>query len=191
MKIPSEKLIDDLVDRTHRILNEAEELKTLPEKSLQWRPVPESWSVLECLEHLNLYGRYYLPEINKRIDAGKSSHTGYVFKSGWLGNYFAKSMLPKEKLNTMKTFKNMNPIHSTLGKTVMDEFIRQQRQMLSILEKCRKVDLNKTKTSISISNFIKLKLGDTLRVVIYHNQRHMVQAQKALIANPKHSLISS
>lgn len=191
MKIPSEKLIDDLVNRTHRILNEAEELKTLPEKSLQWRPAPKSWSVLECLEHLNLYGRYYLPEINKRINAGKSSHTGHLFKSGWLGNYFANSMLPKETLNTMKTFKNMNPIHSDLNKNVIDEFISQQRQILNILEKCRRINLNKTKTSISISNFIKLKLGDTLRVVIYHNQRHMVQAQKALIANPKHSLIAS
>lgn len=191
MKIPSEKLIDDLVDRAHKLLNEAEELKTLPEKTLQWRPAPESWSILECLEHLNLYGRFYLPEIKKRLNNASTAKSKQTFKSGLLGNYFALSMLPKEKLNTMKTFKNMNPIHSTLDKTVMDEFIRQQRQMLSILEKCRKVDLNKTKTSISISNFIKLKLGDTLRVVIYHNQRHMVQAQKALIANPKHSPIAS
>lgn len=190
MKIPSEKLIDDLVNRTHKILNKAEELKTLQEKSLQWRPAPESWSVLECLEHLNLYGRYYLPEINKCINASKSSQPGHIFKSGWLGNYFANSMLPKEKLNTMKTFKNMNPIHSDLNKNVIDEFISQQRQILNVLEKCRKIDLNKTKTSISISNLIKLKLGDTLRVVIYHNQRHMVQAHKVLSAKGDTHLVA-
>ncbi|RXM56703.1 hypothetical protein BOQ60_25350, partial [Chryseobacterium sp. CH1] len=31
------------------------------------------------------------------------------------------------------------------------------------------IDLEKTKTSISISKLIKLKLGDTFRFVIYHN----------------------
>ncbi|WP_417592134.1 DinB family protein [Owenweeksia hongkongensis] len=175
MKISQEELIDDLVNRTHKILNEAEELKELSEKTLRWRPALESWSVLECLEHLNLYGRFYLPEITKRLNSVKASKPNQVFKSGLLGNYFALSMLPKEKLNTMNTFKNMNPIHSTLGKDVIDEFILQQKKMLSLLEACRKIDLNKTKTFISISSFIKLKLGDTLRVVIFHNQRHMVQ----------------
>src|SRR5690606_3327067 len=190
MKVASEKLIDDLINRTHKILNEAEELKELPLKTLQWRPATESWSTLECLEHLNLYGRFYLPEIKKRIDATKNSRPSPVFKSGWLGNYFAQSMLPKEKLNTMKTFKNMNPIHSDLNKNVIDEFTHQQRQMLSLLETCRKIDLNKTKTSISISNFIKLKLGDTLRVVIYHNNRHMVQAHKVLFAKGNSRLVA-
>lgn len=44
----------------------------------------------------------------------------------------------------------------------------------------QQVSLNKTKTGISISTWIKLKLGDTFKVVIYHNKRHIVQALKAL-----------
>jgi hypothetical protein len=35
------------------------------------------------------------------------------------------------------------------------------------------------KTSISISSFIKLRLGDTLRLVVYHNWRHLIQAKNA------------
>ena len=100
------------------------------------------------------------------------------FKSGFLGNYFAKSMLPKEKLNKMKTFKDKNPIGSKLDKSTIDNFILQQEQILNLLEKAREVDLNKTKTAISISKWIKLKMGDTFRVVIYHNERHLVQANK-------------
>lgn len=42
----------------------------------------------------------------------------------------------------------------------------------------RNKDLGKIKTSISISKWIKLKLGDTFRVIIYHNERHIVQANK-------------
>lgn len=182
MKIPAPQLIDDLINRTHKILNEAEELKQLPLESLQWRPGPEKWSVLECLEHLNRYGNFYLPEIENRLKTASKQDSDYTFKSGWLGNYFANSMLPKEKLNTMNTFKSMNPIHSKLDKEVVNEFIIQQKQMLKVLDRCRSVNLNKVKTPISISTLIKLKLGDTLRVVIYHNQRHMVQAFKVLFA---------
>ncbi len=188
MKIQAEVLVTDLMNRTKQLILEAEALKEKSEEQLNYKQHSESWSVLECLEHLNLYGRFYLPEIEKRITTfplrrgTEGEDVKYcfdpVFKSGRLGNYFANSMLPKEKLNKMKTFKNMNPLNSKLDKKVIDEFISQQEQMLRLLEKSRKISLNKIRTAISISKLIKLKLGDTFRFVIYHNQRHMVQAQR-------------
>jgi hypothetical protein len=51
---------------------------------------------------------------------------------------------------------------------------------LNLLEQGKKVDLTRTRTSISISSLIKLRLGDTLRVVIYHNQRHLAQVRRIL-----------
>lgn len=175
MKIATETLIRDLVKRTNELISQAEAFRDRTEKELNFKRDPGSWSVLECLEHLNLYGRFYLPEIAKRIEEGKGKSEA-VFKSGWLGNYFANSMLPKEKLNKMKTFKNMNPVNSKLDKRVIGEFIDQQNELLSLLEASRNVSLGKTRTAISISKLIQLKLGDTFRFVIYHNQRHLVQA---------------
>lgn len=177
MKIQTEALIVDLKNRTNQLIAEAEALKGKSEEELNYKQHAESWSALECLEHLNLYGRFYLPEIKKQIGQRKGKQE-QVFKSGWLGNYFANSMLPKAKLNKMKTFKNMNPLNSRLDKKVIDEFINQQKEMLHLLEEAHKVSLNKTRTAISISKLIKLKLGDTFRFVIYHNQRHMVQANR-------------
>lgn len=179
MKIKSEALILDLIERSRQMINKAESLKNNTDAALNYKTDAKSWSVLECLEHLNLYGRFYLPEIAGRIKETTSKKEA-DFKSGWLGNYFAKSMLPKEKLNKMKTFKSMNPINSNLDRTVIDSFINQQTEMLELLNKARSVSLNKTKTGISISKWIKLKLGDTFRFVIYHNQRHMIQAEKVL-----------
>lgn len=179
MKIRSEELIQDLIERTRQNINKAELLKSKTDAALNYKTTPQSWSALECLEHLNLYGRFYLPEIAKQINETPSQKETY-FKSGWLGNYFANSLLPKEKLNKMSTFKNMNPLNSKLDRTVINDFLNQQIQILELLDKSRDVSLNKTKTSISISSWIKLKLGDTFRVVIYHNQRHMMQAEKAL-----------
>ncbi|MGA4923361.1 hypothetical protein, partial [Bacillus subtilis] len=78
----------------------------------------------ECLEHLNLYAKFYLPEIENAIQKTKSKRQE-EFKSGFWGNYFAKSMLPKEKLNKMKTAKDKNPLNSKLDKNVIENFIAQ------------------------------------------------------------------
>ncbi|MCW3162773.1 DinB family protein [Chryseobacterium oryctis] len=179
MKISSPQLIFDLKDITLKNIQFAEKLLQTSENELNSRRTNDSWSVLECLEHLNRYGDFYIPEINNRIAAANPS-SSLIFNPGLLGNYFANSMLPKEKLNKMKTLKNMNPIHSKLDKRVVEEFVTQQKELLELLEKAKNVDLNKIKTSISITKLIKLKLGDTFRFVIYHNLRHVEQAKKVL-----------
>lgn len=180
MKIAQEKLIADLIERTKNNLNKAYKLSELNLETLNWKANPKTWSVLECLEHLNRYGDFYLPEIQNRLKNREAINIDNVFKSGWLGNYFAQSMLPKERLNKMKTFKSMNPLGSQLDQSVINKFIDQQKEMLDILSRANRFDLNKIKTSISISKWIKLKLGDTFRVVIYHNDRHILQANKVI-----------
>tara|TARA_B110000503_G_scaffold130446_1_gene203854 strand:+ start:104 stop:649 length:546 start_codon:yes stop_codon:yes gene_type:complete len=175
----SEKLIQDLIERTKENMNPAEKLSTLSIDKLNWKVEQNSWSILECLEHLNLYGDFYIPEIKSKIE-NSSTLPNRNFKPGMLGDYFAKGMLPKEKLNKMKTFKDKNPIGGALDKKVIQRFIAQQEQLLNLLDQTRKIDLNKTKTAISISKWIKLKLGDTFRVVIYHNDRHIAQANNVL-----------
>ncbi len=180
MIISTENLINELTELTQEHLTFAEGLLLKTDAELNKRLTNESWSVLECLEHLNLYGNFYLPEIKNRMEK-TTTKTVKEFKSGWLGNYFAQSMLPKEKLNKMKAFKSMDPIYSSLSKNTVMLFIDQQKQLLDLLNAAKTVNLNKVKTSISITTLIKLKLGDTFRFLIYHNKRHVVQAKKVLV----------
>lgn len=177
----SNELIEDLIRRTNRIIEEVTLFKELPISDLNYRQAQNKWSIIECIEHLNLYGKFYLPEISDRIKKAKHG-AATTFKSGWLGDYFAKSMLPAKsgKLAKMNTFKEMNPIGKHLDISVLTTFLEQQQQLVNLLNEAREVSLSKTRTSISISKWITLRLGDTLRVVIYHNQRHVLQAQEIL-----------
>lgn len=179
MKMKTAILIEDLIERSRNVLNRVVTYQSMGQKDLNWKSDDKSWSVLECIEHLNRYGDFYIPEIDQRISKAEDTPVE-TFHSGILGNYFAKSMLPKEKLNKMGTFKSMNPAGSSLDKAVLDKFIDQQKLLLELLNAARTKNLTKVKTSISISKWIKLRLGDTFRVVIYHNQRHIVQADKVL-----------
>lgn len=173
----SEKLLQTLLEQTRQILNQAEKLKSYDLHILTWKENKISWSILECLEHLNLYGDFYLPQIENKIK-NLTTKTDLEFNSGILGNYFAKSMFPKKKLNKMKTFKDKNPLNANLDKTVIDKFINQQSKLLDLLDQSRNVSLNKVKIEISISSLIKLKLGDTFQFFINHIIRHLNQIDR-------------
>ncbi|MCG3167853.1 MAG: hypothetical protein POELPBGB_03652 [Bacteroidia bacterium] len=181
MQTTNTRLIDELLLIIETTTAAAKKFKTLTPEQLNYKKSPESWSILECIEHLNLYGDFYLPEIQQQIlKAEKVSHTS-AFKSGWLGNYFANSMKVKNgKVNKMKTFKDKNPLNSQLSVTTIDRFLKQQQLLASLLLQSKTIDLTKTKTAISISNLIKLRLGDTFRFVVYHIERHLQQAERVL-----------
>lgn len=185
----TEAVIQTLLEQTRQVINQAERLKPTELSTLQWRPAPEAWSVLECLEHLNRYGDYYLPAIERAI-AKSQTKPELIFNTGFLGDYFAKSMLPKPALNKMKTFKDKNPLHASLNKTTIDKFIHQQLLLIKLLQASHSVSLNKVKISISIARIIKLKLGDTFSFVINHNLRHMKQIENVLSAH-RESLITN
>lgn len=172
----SEQLIQSLIEQTMQNINQVEKLKSYELQTLNWKQDTESWSILECIEHLNLYGKFYLPQIENKIE---NSHTTRIeeFRSGILGNYFSKSMLPKKRLDKMKTSKDKNPLHAKLDKSTIEYFINQQIKTIDLLDKSRNIDINKVKIETSISSFIKLKLGDTFLFLTNHIIRHLKQIE--------------
>lgn len=180
MHIEKSKLIQNLLLLTEQNIKSAQKFKSLSIEQLNQKPNPEQWSILECLEHLNLYGDYYLPAIEKTMRDVKNESASVMFRSGVLGNYFANLMLPKEngQLKKMKSPDDKNPVHSQLGYTTIERFLKQQELLKKLLDLGKTKDLTKLKTPISISKWIKLRLGDTFRFVVYHNQRHIAQAEK-------------
>jgi len=179
MRIKSADLLGELVDDTKQMMKTVErEFASLSEEEILMKPDKNSWSIGECLEHLNLFADYYHPAIRKAMDKRGPGAASEEFKSGVVGNFFAKSMLPKKKGLKMGAPSDKNPAKTGVPGNVIKRFLNHQKELLSLLGSARKHDLNKIKVPISVSRMIKFKLGDVLRIVIYHNQRHIVQAVK-------------
>ncbi len=182
----SHALIDSLIVQTEPFLNKAvSEWQMLPQQQFGHKPSPEKWSANQCLMHLNSYGRYYLPIIEKGIDDAvkKSQQASTHFKAGWLGNYFTAMMLPKTDgipAKKMSSPKDHAPQTNNNSDAAIAEYIEQQEKLLQLLHKAKQIDLNKVRIPISISKLIKLKLGDTFLFLIAHNYRHVLQAERAL-----------
>jgi len=180
------QFLESLHRETETLLQKAiGEWQMLPPEVLSAQPAPTQWSAAQCLEHLNIYGRYYLPAMEKAIQ--KASQNGTVpareFHSGWLGSYFTNLMLPKPdgKLkSTMKAPKNAVPAAHPDARAMLAEFIDQQETMLQLLHAAAAVNLNQVRIPISIMPWLRLKLGDTFSFVIAHIERHVLQAERAM-----------
>jgi len=79
---------------------------------------------------------------------------------------------PKDKTPTLADITSKQPL---------DTFIENQERFKTILISSKLADLTKIKIPISIARLIKLRLGDTLRFISYHNIRHIHQAERILL----------
>jgi hypothetical protein len=138
------------------------------------------WSIAQCLEHLNSYGRYYLPEIEKGFRKNKHSMNGQLFTSTLLGRYFIKIMDPQTGKRKYQAFKDHRPGVQLDAYKVVAEFIEQQEAMLRYLTEAKNYDLNKVRVPLSIFKLITFKLGDAFQFIIVHNERHILQAKRNL-----------
>lgn len=184
MKYNTSSLLNDLQNRTETIIQKAvDSWQTFEEALMTFTTQKDKWSAVQCLAHLNSYGRYYLPQIEKAIQSKQKSEPSQSFKSSWLGNYFYQSMLPQvgnKKIKKMKSPKDHVPKTDINVAATIAEFIDQQEKILVLLEKARTINISQAKVPISIAKFVKLQLGDTFLFLIAHIERHVLQAQRMM-----------
>jgi uncharacterized damage-inducible protein DinB len=181
-KFKSEELINELKADVQNILTAAEYIKGSEKGKLVYQPAKDKWSVVQVLEHLNAYGRYYLPLIETSVSERNAPKDAW-FTSGRMGEYFISIMKPTnvyEIKNKMKAMKDYSFQNSLNVENVVNEFLDQQQKMLQLLDNARESNLNTIRIPITLTKMLKLKLGDIFRFLIAHEQRHMIQARNTL-----------
>lgn len=182
-KYYSISLLNELQHEIRSMIEESTHLKNEDPGCLMEAPAPGKWSVAQVMQHLNSYGNYYLPAIARSLK--KNRPAKLYFKPGWLGNYFTKLMqaAPDGRIkNKMQSPKDHRPETQPDWLPVVNTFLSQQQQLLELLEQAKQKDIGTIRVPISISRFIRLKLGDTFRFLVAHEQRHFIQLRNALHA---------
>ena len=175
-----EEVLDQLKDTAEHLISSARRYQSMEEESLNKRPADGGWTILECFEHMNRYDDFYTDALNtaleKAPDVGRDER---YFRSGFLGGRSANSMIPKEKMKKMNTFKKMNPLGESLNKEIIDKYIKHQRGYLDTIRLARTRDLNKIKVKLTIP-LLRFNAGDTFRFILNHGVRHMAQNKRIL-----------
>jgi hypothetical protein len=176
--VNSKQLLEQLQADVRQLVLATSYLQKEDPELLLTAPGPSRWSIVQVLDHLNSYGRYYIPAIERSLQADKPGTE--TFTPGWFGDYFTNINKPDE-LGKIKSRMSAPKDHRPAGdvdiKPVMDIFYSQQQQLLNLLEKAKQKNIGAIRTPISISRFIKLKVGDTFRFLIAHEKRHFVQIE--------------
>ena len=153
---------------------------------LGWRPKPGAWSVAECLDHLLTTHRLYLGSVERSLaKASEPAAADAAFESGRLASWFIRSLGP-DSSRRMKTPEMFKPagvgLEGEADPRVVRRFAAQQRQIMSVIEKSREVDLERVKVASPVSGLLRFRLGDALRLMVEHNKRHLKQAD-AVVAS--------
>jgi hypothetical protein len=180
----SAQLIDNLEHTVKQTIANATSLQQI-DRDFLCKAAPGKWNVVQVLYHLNSYNDYYLPHIEQVMRKSVAPFSG-TFKAGVIGNYFVNAMLPGSDgsvKNVMKAPKDHVADNGYTDLAAIQTFINGQNRLLGLLSEARKADMTKISVPISISRFIKIRLGDTFRFLIAHQQRHFVQINNTLRAN--------
>lgn len=154
---------------------------SLSPAQLSWKPNPSTWSLQEIFAHLNAYGDFYHSTLNERIDHTRFRLPRLNFVSSPLGKSAWVSMKLGRARNVKRKFKAPAEYNPTLSPGLvtgndLKKLIQGQQEFMQIIEKAVQVNLRKVKVPISVSKFVRLRLGDALLFVAYHNERHIEQA---------------
>ncbi len=152
--------------------------QNLSAQELLKTPSNGGWCIAQCLEHLNRYGDYYIPNIKSALVSIADIPDNTILNSSWFGNYFVNTMDPKTGTKKYKAFKAYIPDDIEDPHEVVAKFIRQQEDLLISVRKAFVLDVNAAKIPVSISKWIRLSVGDTFRFLIAHDERHFQQAER-------------
>ncbi len=179
-------LLNELHDRLEVVRNNMQPFLKLLPAQLHWKPAPDKWSIVEIFEHLNITHGIYLKSINTAL-GDAPIHARETFKSNLLGKWSYDFIMPREDGSVFKLrapkFLQANGADLD-GTKVLAAFMKQLDDFDHILELSRYVDLQKIKIPFSFTKLLKLQLGDNLRFIVAHNERHLLQAQKVLAMLP-------
>ncbi|GAB3787197.1 DinB family protein [Spirosoma horti] len=173
----------ELQTRLRTVLDLVErEFATLTEEQLRWKPAPDRWSIVECLQHLNLAERFYIHNIQHKVDALgliQTTPVDQLLVSDLVGKAMLVAVDPQARLK-LPAPGVIYPRKAAdlLPDDVVRQFVDLQTLLSTQLTKAVYLDWNREKVMSLFGNWLKLRLGDAFRMLVAHTERHIKQAMR-------------
>lgn len=153
----------------------------------QWRkqPVADAWSAADCVEHLNITSRAYVPLLREAIDRARlmRARPTQSYRMDFVGRFMAFMMRPmkhigKFKIGRVKTTGKFTPRGGQTREQLLSDFVRLQSELISIIRTADGLPIDRVKIQ---SPFGKMRYNaySALEIVAQHEHRHLQQAAEA------------
>lgn len=140
---------------------------------------PRRWSVGECVEHLNLTGRAYLPILDAAIAEAQSAggDTPFRYRRDPIGWLLWKTMSPPVR-QRVKTTAEFIPSARVSPDELVTEFKRLQQEQIERIERCDGLPLQRIKVASPFNARVRYNLYSCLTILPVHQHRHLWQAEQ-------------
>jgi hypothetical protein len=163
----------ELDDNSTRVLRLFEGIHA---HQLTLRPDPDSWSIAECLVHLNLFSQAFVPIIQDACKKG-APRSSSPFKMDLMGRVIKFSLEPPPKLKSV-TAQRFEPLLTEPLEEILPTFLELQNQLISTVYDAEGLDLNTIKVRSPVSTRISYNLYSCFEIISAHQRRHLWQAEQ-------------
>jgi hypothetical protein len=158
----------------------------LPESDWNRRPTANGWSAAECVEHLNLTSRAYVPLLRDAVaSAGEVRHSPRKhYRHDALGWFLSKMFGPlrhlgKFKVVRVKTTPAFVPRPGRTRTEILSDFVRLQAELISLVRSADGLPIDDVKIVSPFGGRMRYSAYSALVIVSRHEHRHLEQAEEA------------
>jgi len=152
-------------------------VSTLGVERVTERPRPNSWSVAECLLHLNITSEAYLPVWREAFREGRDrgwTGTG-PFKLDLWGRVFVWVLEPPPKFR-FPAPRAFQPVAVPSGEEVLPAFLNCQEQVLGSITTSDGLAIDRIKIRSPFDRRLRYSIWSSFCAHLAHHRRHLWQA---------------
>jgi hypothetical protein len=145
------------------------------------RPAEKRWSAAECIEHLNITNRAYLPRVSEAIRTLRQKNlvSRGGFRLNWNARLLKYWLEPPSRLR-LPTGAAFQPVSVQDPAAVLTEFQSIGQNLEQELASGRGLALDAEKIRSPFAENMQYNVYSAFAIIAAHNRRHLWQAGKAL-----------
>jgi hypothetical protein len=150
---------------------------------LSARPDPETWSAVQCIDHLNTAGWLLLRSVEDAVQKGRAEgpYGEPPFEYGFVSRWFVHSMKPSSgwTFTAPSVFEPEAPNTLYPGETT-EEFLALQDRFSECVVDAQDLDLRRLRLPSPAVPLLRISLGAWFEATLAHERRHLDQARRVL-----------
>ena len=146
-------------------------------EQLNWQPIPGSWSVGQCLEHLCIMNEAYLRAISAALEAKPDSPVEQI-TPGWFGGWFLRNFVEPSPNGRRASAPSKIRPGAKVDLSVIDRFLGDNKSCRELIVRARAKDVNRIRFWNPFVPGLRFTVGTGLEIITSHEQRHLLQAER-------------
>ena len=149
----------------------------LTTEQLNWCPRPGSWSIGQCLEHLYIANRVYLPAISDAL-AGQPEEVASELRIGSPTRWFIRNYIAPNPTGARASAPKKIQPPTTVEERILQMLLESNLEVRELAKRASHTDVNRIRFKNPFIPLVRFTVGAGLEIIVQHQRRHLLQAER-------------